>query len=74
LTTVGRLKQFAIAGADKKFYWAEAVIVGRQIIVACKQVPKPVAVRYAWANSPVDANLYNKEGFPASPFRTDRWE
>ena len=74
LTTVGPLKQFAIAGADKKFYWAEAVIVGRQIIVACKQVPKPVAVRYAWANSPVDANLYNKEGFPASPFRTDRWE
>ena len=74
LTTVGPLKQFAIAGADKKFYWAEAVIVGRQIIVTCKQVPKPVAVRYAWANSPVDANLYNKEGFPASPFRTDRWE
>ena len=74
LTTIGPLKQFAIAGADKKFYWAEAVIVGRQIIVTCKQVPKPVAVRYAWANSPVDANLYNKEGFPASPFRTDRWE
>ena len=74
LTTIGPLKQFAIAGADKKFYWAEAVIVGRQIIVTCKQVPKPVAVRYAWANSPVDANLYNKEGFQASPFRTDRWE
>ncbi len=70
----GPLKQFAVAGADKKFYWAEAVIVGRQIIVTCKQVPKPVAVRYAWANSPVDANLYNKDGFPASPFRTDRWE
>lgn len=70
----GPLKQFAVAGADKKFYWAEAVIVGRQIIVTCKQVPKPVAVRYAWANSPVEANLYNKEGFPASPFRTDRWE
>lgn len=74
LAKAGPLKQFAVAGADKKFYWAEAVIVGRQIIVTCKQVPKPVAVRYAWANSPVDANLYNKEGFPASPFRTDRWE
>ncbi len=70
----GPLKQFAVAGADKKFYWAEAVISGRQIIVTCKQVPVPVAVRYAWANSPVDANLYNKDGFPASPFRTDRWE
>lgn len=74
LAKAGPLKQFAVAGADKKFYWAEAVIVGRQIIVTCKQVPKPVAVRYAWANSPVEANLYNKEGFPASPFRTDRWE
>lgn len=74
LAKAGSLKQFAVAGADKKFYWAEAVIVGRQIIVTCKQVPNPVAIRYAWANSPVDANLYNKEGFPASPFRTDRWE
>ena len=74
LAKAGPLKQFAVAGADKKFYWAEAVIVGRQIIVTCKQVPKPVAVRYAWTNSPVEANLYNKEGFPASPFRTDRWE
>jgi sialate O-acetylesterase len=74
LAKAGPLKQFAVAGADKKFYWAEAIIVGRQIIVTCKQVPNPVAVRYAWANSPVDANLYNKEGFPASPFRTDRWE
>lgn len=70
----GPLKLFAVAGTDKKFYWAEAVIKGKQIIVTCKQVSAPVAVRYAWANSPVDANLYNKDGFPASPFRTDQWE
>lgn len=69
----GALKQFAVAGADKKFYWADAVIQGNKIVLSCKQVPKPVAVRYAWADSPVDANLYNKEGFPASPFRSDNW-
>ncbi len=70
----GPLKHFAIAGADKKFYWADAVIKGKQIIVTCKEVKSPVALRYGWANSPVDANLYNKEGYPASPFRTDHWE
>ncbi len=69
----GALKQFAVAGADKKFYWADAVIQGNKVVLSCKQVPKPVAVRYAWADSPVDANLYNKEGFPASPFRSDNW-
>lgn len=67
------LKHFAIAGADKKFVWADAVIKGNSIIVSGKTVIKPVAVRYAWANSPIDANLYNKEGFPAIPFRTDDW-
>jgi len=66
------LKGFAIAGEDKKFVWAEAKIVGNTIIVSATGVAKPVAVRYAWANNPV-ANLYNKEGLPASPFRTDEW-
>ncbi len=69
----GALKQFAVAGEDKKFYWAEATIQDNRVVLTCKQVPKPVAVRYAWSDSPVDANLYNKEGFPASPFRTDSW-
>lgn len=77
-----QLKHFAIAGADKKFRWADAVINGNRIIVSNKTILKPVAVRYAWANSPVDANLYNKEvrpdgsvvqGLPAVPFRTDEW-
>jgi len=68
-----KLKYFAIAGADKKFVWADAVIKGNQIIVSNKLIQNPVAVRYAWADSPVEANLYNKEGYPAVPFRTDDW-
>jgi sialate O-acetylesterase len=65
-----KLTGFAIAGADKKFYWAEAKIEGDEIVVLSDKVSTPTAVRYAWANNPV-CNLYNKEGLPASPFRTD---
>jgi sialate O-acetylesterase len=67
----GKLKYFAIAGADKKFLWANAKIKGNKIIVWNDSVPNPVAVRYAWADNPEGANLYNKEGLPASSFRTD---
>lgn len=70
----GYVKGFAIAGADRKFYWAQAQIEGNQIIVHSPKVSEPVAVRYGWADNPDDANLYNKEGLPASPFRTDTWE
>ena len=69
----GELKHFAIAGADKKFVWADAVIKGNTVVVSSKDVPEPVAVRYAWADNPDDANLTNKEGLLASPFRTDNW-
>jgi sialate O-acetylesterase len=69
----GELKYFAIAGADKKFVWAKAVIQGKNVIVSSDQVAQPVAVRYAWADNPEGANLYNKEGLPASSFRTDSW-
>jgi sialate O-acetylesterase len=69
----GELKYFAIAGTDKKFVWAKAAIEGNKIIVWSEQVPDPVAVRYAWADNPEGANLYNKEGLPASSFRTDSW-
>jgi sialate O-acetylesterase len=69
----GELKCFALAGADRKFSWAHAMIEGDKVIVSSDQVPNPVAVRYAWADNPQDANLYNKEGLPASPFRTDDW-
>ncbi|MDB5193841.1 MAG: Sialate O-acetylesterase [Segetibacter sp.] len=67
------LKGFAIAGADKHFYWAQAKIEGDRIVVWSNQVKVPVAVRYAWANNPI-CNLYNKAGLPASPFRTDNWK
>ena len=67
------LQGFAIAGEDKKWVWADAKIDGNDVVVSSPDVPKPVAVRYAFANDPA-CNLYNKEGLPASPFRTDDWE
>lgn len=67
------LRGFTIAGDDKKFVWAQAQIVGNTIIVHNAFIKNPVAVRYAWANNPDDANLYNADGLPASPFRTDDW-
>jgi len=69
----GPPKGFAIAGADRKFYWAEARIDGDTIIVSNQNVPKPMAVRYAWADNPA-TNLYNRANLPASPFRTDDWK
>ena len=69
----GRLEGFAVAGADRKFYWADAKIVGDCVEVTCKDVDRPLAVRYAWANNPV-GNLFNAAGLPASPFRTDDWQ
>jgi len=68
----GTLKGFSIGGADRKFHWANARIDGESIAVSSPDVVFPVAVRYAWAGSP-ECNLYNKEGLPASPFRTDDW-
>jgi sialate O-acetylesterase len=66
------LEGFAIAGADKVFYWADAKIVGDCVEVSCPEVKMPLAVRYAWADNPL-GNLYNTEKLPASPFRTDDW-
>lgn len=63
---------FAIAGADKKFVWAKTKIDGDKVIVWNETIPDPMYVRYAWADNPVHANLFNKEGLPASPFRTDK--
>jgi sialate O-acetylesterase len=68
----GKLTGFAVTGKDRKFVWANAKIDGDTILVSNKKVPKPVAVRYAWANNP-QCNLYNKAGLPASSFRTDDW-
>ena len=66
-------KHFSIAGADKKWHWAEAKIVGEKVILSSKEVKKPVAARYAFTMNPADANLYNIDGLPAGPFRTDDW-
>ena len=64
---------FAIAGKDKKFYWADARVVNDKVVVSSARVENPVAVRYAWDKNPV-CTLYNNEGLPASPFRTDSWK
>lgn len=65
------LTQFAIAGADKKFVWARARIVGNTVVVSSERITAPRYVRYGWSDNPDGANLYNREGLPASPFRTD---
>ncbi|MEN6602817.1 MAG: 9-O-acetylesterase, partial [Bryobacteraceae bacterium] len=68
----GELKSFEIAGADGKFVPAQAKIEKDTIVVSSPAVANPVSVRYGWADSP-ECNLYNGEGLPASPFRTNRW-
>ena len=66
-----KLNCFAIAGKDGKFVWANAKLDGGSVIVWSDEVKEPANVRYAWAGFPVEPNLYNKEGFPACPVRTD---
>jgi len=67
------LANFAIAGEDRVFHPAKAVIDGETVVVTSDAVKRPVAVRYAWSDSPLGCNLYNAAGFPAGPFRTDDW-
>ena len=66
----GELKGFAIAAADKKFVWAQAVVEGDGVVVWSEGIKAPAHVRYAWADNP-ECTLYNVAGLPASPFRTD---
>ena len=66
------LKGFAIAGSNKKFVWANAMIDGETIILSHPSITEPVAARYAWGDNPI-ISLYNKENLPASPFRTDNF-
>jgi sialate O-acetylesterase len=63
-----RLRGFAIAGPEGPFVWAHAQIVNDVVVISSDRVPQPTRVRYAWADNPNDANLYNREGLPASPF------
>jgi len=67
------VKGFALAGEDKVFHWADAVIGGDAAVVSSGKVPNPVAVRYGWGRTHPWANLFNKDGLPALPFRTDAW-
>lgn len=70
----GYLRGFEVAGDDKAFHYAKAFIDGNRVVVMNDSVQHPVAVRYAWADDAGEANLFNKEGFPAQPFRTDDWK
>lgn len=68
------IQGFEIAGADQRFYPATAIIEGTKVKVSSPEVAHPVAVRYGWADDAGNTNLFNKEGFPAAPFRTDDWK
>ncbi|WNH09522.1 hypothetical protein [Thalassobellus suaedae] len=70
----GYIKGFEIAAADKVFHFAKAYIKDNKVVLYNENVSIPVAIRYGWADDAGDCNLYNKEHFPASPFRTDTWE
>ncbi len=69
-----QLKGFEIAGEDKVFYPAVAVIQNNKVMVNSDKVAKPVSVRYNWADNASAGNLYNLDKLPAAPFRTDNWE
>jgi sialate O-acetylesterase len=68
----GKLEQFAIAGEDRKWVWADARIEGDTVLIWSAAVPDPKEVRYAWQSNP-PATLFNGAGLPAAPFRTDQW-
>lgn len=70
----GYIKGFEIAGADSVFYFARAFIKNNEVVLACSNVARPVAVRFAWMGDATECNLFNREGFPAVPFRTDTWK
>ncbi len=72
MSSMDELRGFAIAGEDQQWHHANAAIDGSQVVLHSDRVSNPVAVRYGWANNPV-VSLYNTEGLPASPFRTDDW-
>ena len=67
-----KLEEFAVAGEDRKWYWADAHIEGNKVVVSSASVPNPKEVRYAWQSNPA-ATLFNGAGLPAAPFRTDTW-
>ena len=69
---VAALKGFSMSGDFRRFVWANAAIEGNSVVVWSEDCPYPTAVRYGWSDNP-ECNLFNREGLPAPPFRTDRW-
>ena len=67
-----RLQGFALAGDDKQYVWAEAAVEGNEVVVSNDKIAKPVAIRYAWSGRHPWANLFNKDGLPALPFRVEK--
>jgi len=70
----GYIKGFEVAGTDKVFHYARAVIEGNTIVLDCDAVSNPVAARYNWADDASEGNVFNKEHYPMAPFRTDNWD
>jgi len=70
----GYLRGFEMAGADQKYYYAKAYIKGDKVVVYADEVAAPIAVRFGWYDEISENNLFNKEGLPAVPFRTDNWD
>jgi sialate O-acetylesterase len=70
----GYVRGFEVAGNDQHFHFAKAFLDGNQVVVFADDLSAPVQVRYNWADDASDGNLFNKEGFPAQPFRTDNWK
>ena len=73
-TNIRVLRTAVVAGADQKFYYAQAFIQGDKVVVHADAVAHPVTVRFGWADDTGENNLYNQAGFPAAPFRTDNWK
>lgn len=69
----GRVMGFEVAGLDRVFHSANAVIDRNSIVLKCREVKEPVAVRYGWMNDPYFLNLFGRNGMPVAPFRTDDW-
>jgi sialate O-acetylesterase len=69
----GRPCCFAVAGADRRWVWADARLDGTRVVLQSDRVKGPIAIRYGWSNSPAGLNLYSRTGLPAAPFRTDEW-
>jgi len=67
-----RLTGFSLASDFRRFFWANATLEGNSVVLTCEDITWPVAVRYGWADN-ADSNLFNQDGLPASPFRTDNW-